>query len=222
MPRGKTTTKVCAICYKDVSLFAYNRHTKSHFSDTKTKSKKVRKGRGGNQYTKAKELGLPSPKVTKETIAKSIETKKKNGTLKKTKAQRETTSIAMKKAVKNNPASYTKSNRGRAKHIVFNGIDFIGQWEVDFYKWALIEDLNPQRPTQGFKYTWHGERLYYPDFYLPILNIYVEVKGYETERDLAKWKDFTETLSVVRKNEIKEIRNGCFSIDKLLKVCYDK
>jgi len=176
--------------------------------------------KNSNQFTKAKELGLSSPIVTKETITKSIETKRKNGTLKKTKEQRNNTSIAMKRAVVNNPTSYTKSNRGRAKHIVYNGIDFIGQWEVDFYKWALIEDLNPQRPTEGFRYVWNGERLYYPDFYLPILNLYVEVKGYETDRDFAKWNAFTEKLSIVKKNEITEIRNGSFSIDKLLKVCY--
>lgn len=176
---------------------------------------------GSNQFTKAKRLGLPRPILSKESIIKSIETRRKNGTLNRTDIQKKRLSIAMKKAVENHPESYTSSNRGRAKQIIYDNIKFTGQWEVDFYKWAKSQKLNPSRPKNGFKYIWNGERTYFPDFYLSSLNVYVEVKGYETDRDRAKWNSFTQILCIVKKNEIKEIRNGCFSVDKLLKSCYN-
>jgi hypothetical protein len=178
--------------------------------------------KGGNQFTYAKKMKLPAPVVSKETINKILATKKKNGTLNKTQEQRIQASIYMKRAVKENPESYTSSNRGRTKQIIYDGIKFIGQWEVDFYKWAKDNNLNPQRPTNSFSYEWNGIRSYFPDFYLPMLDVYVEVKGYETERDIAKWKAFPVTLCVIKKYEIIEIKNGHFSIDKLLRVCYTK
>jgi hypothetical protein len=176
---------------------------------------------GSNQFTYAKKLGLPKPVVSKETVNKIIATKRKNGTLNKTLEQRTTTSIAMKKAVENNPESYTSSNRGRVKQIIYDDIKFIGQWEVDFYIWAKKNNLSPQRPNTGFPYEWNGLRTYFPDFYLPTLDLYVEVKGYETDRDRAKWAAFPTALCIIKKKEITEIRNGHYSVDKLLKVCYN-
>jgi len=149
-----------------------------------------KKGLGNNQFTKAKKLGLPPPTFSKESIAKGIATKLKNGTLKKTSEQKKNTSIAMKKAVEKYPESYTSANRGRTRQFIVDEIKLQGQWEVDFYMWAKKKNLNPQRPTQGFKYVWNGERTYYPDFYIESLDLYVEVKGYETERDQAKWSQF--------------------------------
>jgi hypothetical protein len=47
---------------------------------------------------------------------------------------------------------------------------------------------------------------------LPTLNVYVEVKGFETERDRAKWTHFPEELIVLRKKEIEEIKKGTFRL----------
>jgi hypothetical protein len=119
-------------------------------------------------------------------------------------------SESMKLAVKNHPESYTSSNRGRIKQFIVDGIKLQGQWEVDFYKWAKDKGLNPVRPTEGFKYIWNGERTYYPDFYIESLDLYVEVKGYETERDRSKWLHFPKKLRIIREIEIKQIRKGIF------------
>jgi hypothetical protein len=170
----------------------------------------VRGKKGTNQFTKARNLGLPIPKISNATKEKMFETRKKNGTLNKTDEQKKNLSIAMKKAVEKYPESYTSANRGRTKQIVIDGIKLQGQWEVDFYLWAKEQGLNPQRPTKGFKYIWNGERTYYPDFYIESLNLYVEVKGYETDRDRAKWLHFPEKLRIIKEKEIKEIRKGCF------------
>lgn len=118
---------------------------------------------------------------------------------------------AMKRAVLENPESYTSSNRGRTKQIIVDGIKLQGQWEVDFYMWAKQQGLCPQRPIKAFKYEWNGERWYHPDFYIESLNTYVEVKGYETDRDRAKWLHFKEKLVIIREKQIQQIRKGCFA-----------
>jgi hypothetical protein len=117
---------------------------------------------------------------------------------------------SMKRAVSENPESYSSSNRGRTKQIIVDGIKLQGQWEVDFYMWAKAKGLNPVRPDRAFKYNWNGERLYHPDFYIASLNVYVEVKGYETDRDRAKWNQFPEKLCIVKAAEIKQIRNNTY------------
>ena len=119
-------------------------------------------------------------------------------------------SESMKRAVLANPESYSSSNRGRTKQIIVDGIKLQGQWEVDFYIWARDLGLEPRRPTEAFKYEWHGERWYHPDFYIPSLDMYVEVKGYETDRDRAKWLTFPKKLRIIKEIEIKQIRKGIF------------
>lgn len=163
--------------------------------------------KGGNQFTKAKELGLPVPVVTDETRKKiSVHSK----AIVWDEQRRKNHSEAMKRAVQENPESYTSSNRGRTKQIEYDGIKFQGQWELDFYKWAKSNNLDPKRPDRSFKYEWKGERCYYPDFYIESLDAYIEVKGYETDRDRAKWDQFPERLIIIKEQQIKEIRNGDF------------
>ena len=128
--------------------------------------------------------------------------------------------ISMKKAVAENPTAYSSSNRGRTKQIIVDGIKLQGQWEVDFYKWAKEKGLNPVRPSKGFKYVWNGERTYFPDFYIEKLQLYVEVKGYETDRDKAKWQSFPTPLSIIKAKEIDQIRSNTFNVDMLLSVLY--
>ena len=117
---------------------------------------------------------------------------------------------AMRRAVEQNPESYTSANRGRTKQIEYDGIKFQGRWELDFYIWAKKEGLDPQRNTQGFAYTWNGERTYFPDFYIACLDAYIEIKGYETDRDQAKWHQFPKKLLIIKEQQIRDIRNGTF------------
>lgn len=225
MPRGKTSTKKCFLCNKDVSLFAYNRHVKAHanptskvnITESNAQSSKLciycnkeylsKIGLGNHQIRCPKNPNRQIQTFTEKGRARIIA---KNKSRKWSTEQKERHSDSMKRAVENNPESYSSSNRGRSKQFIIDGIKLQGQWEVDFYLWAKKENLNPQRPTAGFKYLWNGERTYYPDFYIESLNLYVEVKGYETERDRAKWSQFPEKLCIIKEKEIKEIRKGSF------------
>jgi len=166
--------------------------------------------KGANQYT----YGAVYSNETKKKISES--TKKLNIERWGNPVNRIKQSEAMKRAVELNPESYTSSNRGRVKQIIYDNIKFHGQWEVDFYKWAKAEGIDITRPNRGFKYTWNGERTYFPDFYIESMDLYVEVKGYETERDAAKWSQFPNALCIIKNNEIKMIRAGSFKKDNLV------
>lgn len=117
----------------------------------------------------------------------------------------------MKRVAAENPVAYSSSNRGRTKQIIINGVKLQGQWEVDFYMWAVNEGLDPKRVETGFSYMWNGStHTYYPDFYIAAKDLYIEVKGYETDRDRAKWLHFPKKLCIIKEREIKQIRKGCF------------
>lgn len=162
-----------------------------------------------------------NPNRIMEVLTDSGRTKIRQSTIEQNKTQwanqsiREKHRLSMKKAVENNPEAYTSSNRGRTKQIIVDGIKFQGQWEVDFYLWAKENGLDPKRPNESFEYEWNGVRRYFPDFYIESLNLYVEVKGYETERDRSKWLQFPKKLCIIKEQEIKQIRNNSFRADSL-------
>ena len=162
-----------------------------------------------------------NPNRIMEVLTDAGRAKIKQATIEQNKRQWQDTSIkekhkqSMRRAVENNPESYTSSNRGRTKQIIVDGIKFQGQWEVDFYLWAKSEGLNPVRPTESFPYEWNGTRSYFPDFYIKSLDTYVEVKGYETERDRSKWSQFPKKLCIIKEQEIKQIRANSFRAGSL-------
>jgi hypothetical protein len=170
------------------------------------KAKKASMGmlgkKGTNQFIKG------TPTTMSEVAKEKIRQLNKNRIW--SDAMKKKHSDSMKKAVDNNPEAYSSSNRGRVKQIIFNGIKFQGNWELDFYKWCVKKNISCTRNSKGFKYQWKGERTYYPDFYLPEKDMYVEVKGYKTERDSAKWEQFPEKLLIVQKQDIMNIRNDVY------------
>ena len=161
-----------------------------------------------NQWTKAKETGIPF-QLKDETRKKfSNNTKKLNDNRWSDPENRKKQSAAMKLAVQKYPESYTSSNRGRTKQIVFEGIKFQGSWELEFYKYCKLKNIQIVRCNEWFEYEWEGTRKYFPDFYLPEKDLYVEVKGYETEKDQAKWAHFPKKLRVVKRKDISDIKKG--------------
>jgi len=160
-----------------------------------------------NQWTKAKELGI--------TLTVSDETKKKlslaSSKQRHTEETKKKISEGIKKAIERNPDAYTSSNRGRTKQIVYKGIKFQGKWELEFYQFCENNGIKIIRSNEWFEYEWNGTRKYFPDFYLPDYDLYVEVKGYETERDHAKWSSFNKKLKIIKQSEICAIQNGKFN-----------
>jgi hypothetical protein len=174
--------------------------------------------KGHNQFTKAEKLGIDKPIRTVETRIK-IATKKLGKTASvETKNKIKT---AMQLAVKKYPKSYSASNiSGRTKS--FNYIDSFGNstklkgnWELLVAKFFEKNEIKWTNLIEGFEYDWNGSKhIYYPDFYLPDLDIYIEVKGYQRDRDLAKWK-VIKNLVVIRYGEINQIKDNTFCLGPL-------
>lgn len=204
----------CKFCSKLASnLNSKSQHELYCKSNPLRKIKKSSMGmlgkKGTNHYTKAKNLGYNaecSPetklKISLANIGKvwSEERKQKH-------------SEKMKEVAANNPESYDAATlRGRTKQYIVDGVRCQGLWEVDFFKWCKNNNVLCERNQKGFKYEWDGIRTYYPDFFLPEKDLYVEVKGYTTEKDKAKWSQFVENLLIVDKDDIKEIRENTFKL----------
>lgn len=83
-----------------------------------------------------------------------------------------------------------------------------GRWELAFAEWLDKEKLVWSRNRRRFPYTTpKGKRsTYQPDFWVGCWNTYVEIKGYETDLDRAKWAQFPCALRVIKKAEL--IRMG--------------
>lgn len=125
--------------------------------------------------------------------------------------ERKRHSEIMKNVVLNNPESYSSKNVcGRVKNIEYNGNTLLGSWELLVAK--FLDNINEpwEIPKKPFTYYWNaGWHLYFPDFYLPKRNLYIEVKGYERERDIAKWK-VVPNLKIIKLKEINQIKTNNF------------
>lgn len=172
-----------------------------------------------NQYTKAKKLNLPKPVRLSETSQKILESRRRNGTLYHSDETKKKISESMRAAVKRNPDSYSSSNVcGRVKIQYYNDQKFHGSWEVLIAKYLDYEGIEWVRNTASFEYEYKIKtHLYFPDFYLPAYNVYLEVKGYEVERDSYKWS-VVQKLIVLKLADITEIKkyNICTKLKNLL------
>lgn len=123
----------------------------------------------------------------------------------------------MKEVVKNNPDSYSKKNiSGRVKNIEYEGYIFKGNWELEVGKFLLEYNIKFEQPENPIPYFWNNDwHLYFPDFYLPEYDKFIEVKGYERERDLAKWA-VVKNLIIIKHKEIDKIRKRQYSIKELI------
>jgi hypothetical protein len=174
----------------------------------KIKNGEIRK-EFSNQFTKAKKLGLPKPIFSEESRNKiSLGWKGKKHTIESI----EKLKSSMQRVVREKPESYSASNvNGRSKKILYNGSWMDSKWEFEFAKWCDDNKIGWIKNKKSFEYEWKGKRLYYPDFYIPSIDQYVEVKGYQREMDIEKWKA-VPNLIVVKSKEINEIRKGTYKL----------
>ena len=84
------------------------------------------------------------------------------------------------------------------------GYYYDSSWELIWIQWALSKGVKFERNKKGFPYIYKGKQhLYYPDFYLPEEDKYVEIKGIVDDLWEAKKSAFPFKLDVITKNEIK-------------------
>lgn len=79
-----------------------------------------------------------------------------------------------------------------------------------YAKYLDENNIEWQRPKTKFYYEFiglkQGNGYYTPDFYLVKEDKYIEIKGYETDRDRAKWKWFPQKLEVLKEKQLKELK----------------
>ena len=91
-------------------------------------------------------------------------------------------------------------------HGVYGEHRYDSSWELIWIKWAIQQGIIFERNKQGFDYLFEGgSHKYYPDFYLPETDEYVEVKGIQDDLWEAKRQAFPCKLSVIGKKEIQEL-----------------
>lgn len=83
-----------------------------------------------------------------------------------------------------------------------------GKWELAVCIYLDSLNVTWQRNTKRFTYKKpnNTNATYCPDFFVKDWNSYLEIKGYETELDKCKWRDFpiNEKLIIWRKADLKE------------------
>ena len=170
--------------------------------------------KGKNQYTKAKVLNLEYIPTQKEIEGWKRTANARNQIRWENPNARKNQSDKIKAAIIRNPDGYSTANiSGRAKLYEYKNSILKGTWELEFAKWLDSQSISWTNKILGFSYEWNGIRTYFPDFYLPYYDIYIEVKGYVRDRDLEKWK-VVNNLKVITYLEIKKILNNTFTLSE--------
>lgn len=203
------------VCKNKNSVVQHQIRCKSNPNAIKvTPSYGMRGKTGSNQFIKAASEG--------RSITVSDETRKKISDASKLQEwcdeRRKKHSESMRQAVMNHPESYSASNvSGRVKNIEYNGRILKGNWELIVAEYLDSINIRWDNSIEPFPYNWNDSvHLYFPDFYLLDYDVYIEVKGYQVDRDLFKWKA-VPNLIVLKDEEIKMIRNGDFDIYSFFK-----
>lgn len=160
--------------------------------------------KGGNQYTKAKQQGLPKPEVSQETREK-LASAVKNRSTEFNREIAKKISETIKRKVEEGSWHTSLAKR---MHVDYNGNDLHGSWELKYAQYLDVKGIKWVRNKDTFSYIYDGEiHKYTPDFYLPDSCEYIEIKGYKTDKDLAKWSQFPKhrKLIVLMKEELKQL-----------------
>ena len=116
----------------------------------------------------------------------------------------------MKKVVLKHPESYSKQNvSGRVKMyevMSTKGKTKVkGTWELKVAEYLNENGIEWTNEITPIPYMWENNwHLYFPDFYLISSGKFIEVKGYKTERDEAKWSQVSN-LIIIEKKDLSQL-----------------
>jgi hypothetical protein len=186
--------RLCKLNPEKQTTWIQNNHTEAQ----------VRRGKSGflNGASKAKLEGREF--IVKESTRKLISTAVKSRSSEFHDDISKKVSKTVQEKVKNGE---WHTSLARNMHIDYKGNDLHGTWELKYAQYLDSLNINWVRNKDSFKYFFEGkERYYTPDFYLIDSDEYIEIKGYKTEKDDAKWSQFPKhrTLIVLMERELKE------------------
>lgn len=174
------------------------------FQDMDFQKNVLHKDGGNNQFIKAARLGLPSPEISGEVRKKISEKLKLNNPMHK-----ESTRRKVSETINAKVASGTwHTSLAKNMHIDYNGSDLHGKWEYAYAKYLDSNNIEWVRASDRFEYFFNGKYHFYtPDFYLVNSETFVEIKGYKTAKDDAKWEQFPKdkNLVILRYNDLLKL-----------------
>lgn len=151
-------------------------------------------------------------KETDERIKKASETYKSKNHVVWNKGKKNVFSKETLKNISNKMKEVAKTRvsckgTGRAYKGWYKKYWCDSQWELAFLIYCLDHDITIQRCEEAFEYQYNNEiHLYHPDF---IINNeeYIEIKGYQSKKDNAKFSAFPKNkiLKVYKYKEMKKI-----------------
>jgi hypothetical protein len=116
---------------------------------------------------------------------------------------REKLSNTVKEKIKNNTWHLSFSH---SRTHEYKGIKLHGKRELEYAKGLDANNIKWRRPGEKFPYIFNGKKSFYtPDFYLEGEKTYIEIKGYPTLKDFAKWDSFPLSLKIVSGKDLKEM-----------------
>jgi len=125
----------------------------------------------------------------------------------------EDTKKLLSKIVKERYSNGWESKAGRCEKIEYvsesaGKIKVDGKWELQVAMYLDKIGVNWIRNKKRFKY-WNDiknrESTYCPDFYVKNWETYIEVKGYETELDRIKWRQFKYRLEIWNRKKLEDL-----------------
>lgn len=164
---------------------------------------KTKNGNISNGAIKAKKLGLE--------FRVSSETRNKISKANSSRSKEVTSRIGRNasKTINEKVANGTwHVSLAKDMHYSYNGVDLHGTWELKFAMYLDDNSIKWERNTESFNYNFDGkDRKYFPDFYLPDSDDYIEIKGFKTPKDDSKWEQFpkNEKLIVLFENDLKDL-----------------
>ena len=187
--------------------FEKSQSLNSHFSrcTIHKDGKNITSNRGGGGWNK----GLT--KEIDESLRKMSESLKRIPRKKWTEEQKQQMSIKTKGK---NGGYREGTNKWRGSYSIESSGKKV--WLDSSYEARLVEVLNRfeikwKKNYKAFPYSFEGiQKKYIPDFYLEDLNVWIETKGWEKERDKFKWEAFPYSLTIIRLidlNKIEQIEN---------------
>ena len=111
-------------------------------------------------------------------------------------------SESMKAVYSKNPPKVS----GRCKQGWYKGFYCRSSWELAYLLYALDNNIHIESCSKSFTYLYEGkEHNYFPDFYLPDEDVYVEIKGYEDDKAICKREQFKGNLLYLTHEELAPI-----------------
>ena len=154
--------------------------------------------------------GVEKAKSIKEKLSNNHNSDGRGATLEREQLRRQNISDAMKK-IKSKPDANIKG--GRCKWFEYKGAQLQGTWELRFAKLCDKKNIEWKKNQKYiYEYNTSDEQKHYyrPDFYLPEIDVWIEIKGYWWGKDKEKMQFVFEQnpnhkLKIIKKKQLQDL-----------------